>query len=185
MEIEKLFDSEDVLLMSSSDDFGVDDGNSPELARIENVKRWRTVAVRGAGAARFRAGIKSIYRDTCLFTGQRLPKLDSIASAGVDAAHILPWASYELNALDNEICLSKQCHWAFDSGVIKFSFDDAIKQYIISIPDIVTAQASQHNFSLSAYQKIVGSIPHDRLPTNPNTWPNPKYLESINKIMFP
>lgn len=164
--------------------FGFDDAVSPELARREAVRKWRKVAARDAAALKFRLDVKESYRDTCLFTGQRLPKLEVIGSTGVDAAHILPWASYGINTVSNGICLSKQSHWAFDSGVVKFSFDSSVNQYVISIPDIVSIQAKQLSFNLDAYQAMVGPIPRDRLPESTDLWPNPNYIDAYNDIMF-
>lgn len=184
MGIDQSTDFDELSPVTSTTDFGINDTVSPMVARIENVRQWRKVAVRGSAATQFRADIREIYRDTCLFTGQRLPKLESISSAGVDAAHILPWASYGINTVSNGICLNKQCHWAFDSGVIKFSFDDSASRYVISIPDAVSTEARQRNFSLDAYQSMVGPVPRDRLPTNTNYWPDPVHLNAFNEIMF-
>lgn len=178
-------DIEEFFPIDSTQDFGFNDTTSPTAARIENIRRWKKIAVRGAAAVKFREEIKEVYQDTCLFTGQRLPKLEAISSAGVDAAHILPWAKYGINTIDNGICLSKQCHWAFDSGVIKFSFDRSTNQYVINIPDAVRIEAAQHNFSLDAYQAMVGTIPRERLPARSDYWPNPSYLEAFNQAMFP
>lgn len=183
--ISKITETEEGAPIDSTKDFGMKDAISPEAARIENIRRWRKIAVRGAEATKFRAEIKKIYRDTCLFTGQRLPKLDVISSAGVDAAHILPWARYGVNTVDNGICLSKQCHWAFDAGVVKLAFDRSRNQYVISIPDAVSTQSAQHNFSLDAYQAMVGPIPRERLPLKSDYWPNSSYLDAFNQAMFP
>ncbi len=182
--ISQFIESEETTLIPSTKEFGIADNTSQSAARIENVRRWRKVSVRGAAATRFRSEVRDVYRDTCLFTGQRLPKLTVIASAGVDAAHILPWASHGVNTIDNGICLTKQCHWAFDSGVLRFSFDDSTNQYVISIPDAVVSEAKKHNFSLDAFQKLAGPIPIERLPANAGNWPNPLYLDDFNQIMF-
>lgn len=78
MGIDEYYEFEEMYPVKPTEEFGMDDKKSSELARIESVRRWRKVAVRGAAAAQFRSEIKEIYRDTCLFTGQRLPKLESI-----------------------------------------------------------------------------------------------------------
>jgi hypothetical protein len=184
MEIETSDNLEELPSVYPTNEFGEQDSISPIAARIENVRRWRKVAVRGRAGSKFRDHVKEIYKDTCLFTGQRLPKLESIASSGVDAAHILPWASFGVNTPDNGICLSKQFHWAFDSGLISFSFDYSENQYVIGIPDLVILEANQCNFSLDNYQAIVGAIPRERLPDSPDYWPNPRYLDILNSIMF-
>ncbi|MEM9484112.1 MAG: HNH endonuclease signature motif containing protein [Cyanobacteria bacterium P01_F01_bin.116] len=184
MGITQFSEPEETPLIPDTQEFGVTDTTSQTAARIESVRKWRKVSVRGSAASRFRSVVRELYEDTCLFTGQRLPKLSVTASAGVDAAHILPWASHGVNTVDNGICLNKQCHWAFDSGVLKFSFDGATNQYIISIPDEVLTEASVHDFSLDTFQRMEGPIPLERLPDNPENWPSPSYLEGFNKIMF-
>lgn len=175
---------EELVPISHTEEFGINDVVPPEIAQIENVRKWRKAAARDSAAHRFSLVVKEYYRDTCLFTGQRLPKLNSILSSGVDAAHILPWASHGINSINNGICLSKQSHWAFDSGVIKFSFDRSSDQYIISIPETVFTEAGEAGFSLAPYQEMVGAIPSERLPTNPDLWPNPDYIDAYNEIMF-
>jgi predicted restriction endonuclease len=67
-----------------------------------------------------------------LFTGQRLPNTDVTESAGVEAAHILPWSTHNINAIPNGICLRKLCHWAFDAEVLKLSYDGSVSSFILS-----------------------------------------------------
>jgi len=164
--------------------FGLEDTKSLQLAKVENLKRWRHVAVRGNAASKFRTEVRASYNDTCLFTGQRLPKMSITASAGVDAAHILPWSIYDINSVTNGICINKQCHWAFDSGILRFSFDSSINEYVIDIPELVKNEASQCGFVLSEYEAIVGLIPRSRLPNSQELWPNREYLQAYNELMY-
>jgi hypothetical protein len=182
--INQSLDTEEFIPAIGASEFGINDSVSPEVARNQAVKKWRKVAARDAEAQKFSDDVKTYYRDTCLFTGQKLPKLKAIGSAGVDAAHILPWASHGINSVSNGICLSKQSHWAFDSGVIKFSFDESANQYVISIPKAVDIEARQMGFSLDVYQAMIGPIPRDRFPDDTYLWPNPKYIDAYNSIMF-
>ena len=39
----------------------------------------------------------------------------------MDAAHILPWAGYDLDVVSNGLCFCKHHHWAFDEGLILLS----------------------------------------------------------------
>ena len=107
-------------------EFGVDDDTSPREARIERVKQWRRQAVRGATGSRFRRDVATSYEYRCIFTGQRLPRLEVTDSAGVDSAHILPWSTHDINSVRNGLCLNKQCHWAFDEGVVRLTFDPGV-----------------------------------------------------------
>jgi HNH endonuclease len=182
--IEQSLKSEELTPVVQAKGFGIEDVVPSEVAQIESVRTWRRVAARSPAAQRFSTAVKECYRQTCLFTGQRLPKLESTHEPGVDAAHILPWATHGINSVSNGICLTKQSHWAFDAGVVKLSFDRTSNQYVITIPDIVSIEATEASFSLNAYQAMVGAIPPERLPNNPNLRPNPNYIDAYNEIMF-
>ena len=106
----------------SETDLGDNNPASPEQATLETVARWRRVPVRGPAAVRFRRSVRDAYEHRCLFSGSRLPKLEITTSPGVDAAHILPWASHGINSITNGICLNKLCHWAFDTGVLQLTY---------------------------------------------------------------
>lgn len=164
--------------------FGLDDNNSTEISKVESIKKWRKMAVRGSDASKFRSIIRDAYDDTCIFTGQRLNKLESIASAGVDAAHILPWSSFNINSVDNGICINKLCHWAFDSGLMRLDFDESNSKYLLSIPEKVRLEAENSRFDLDYFLKIEGVIPEGRFPSSREHWPNPNYLKEFNKIMY-
>ena len=70
-------------------------------------------AVRDSG---FRKAIQKAYDHTCVFTGIRIqtPSYHTI----IDAAHIIPWSDTQDDSLENGIALSKNCHWAFDKGML-------------------------------------------------------------------
>ncbi len=165
-------------------DFGVEDDVSPTEARLERVKQWRQFAVRGAAGEKFRKHVRSSYEFRCLFTGQRLPKTDETESAGVDAAHILPWSTHNINAVSNGICLNKLCHWAFDAGVVKLFFDSSVSTYIVQIPEKVRKAAGKVSFDLGYFEGFAGPIQPSRLPKNPNLRPSPQYLDELNEFMF-
>ena len=89
--------------------FGEENLEELKEAARNRMKVWRQVASRGAAGAKFSTEVRAAYDHTCLFTGLRLPKTSMTGSSGVDAAHILPWAEYNLNSVSNGICLSKLC----------------------------------------------------------------------------
>ncbi|GAA4416284.1 hypothetical protein GCM10023187_47580 [Nibrella viscosa] len=101
------------------------DNNDKPIIQSTNeiIRKWRYIAYRGMGGERFRQNVNQAYNYKCLFTGYHLPKLPLTDSTGVDAAHILPWASHGINEVQNGICLNKLCHWAFDAGLLKLDFD--------------------------------------------------------------
>ena len=119
-----------------------------------------------------------------MFSGQRLPKTEVTDSAGVDAAHILPWSTHNLNSVRNGICLNKLCHWAFDAGIVKLTFDVSCSQYILEIPMPVRRAASKVDFDLAYFESLSGPIPRTHLPGNKSLWPSAKYLDQLNQFMF-
>ena len=158
---------------------------SPEQATLETVARWRRVPIRGPAAIRFRKDVRQAYGHRCLFSGLRLPKLELVTSSpGVDAAHILPWASHGINSITNGICLNKLCHWAFDTGVLQLTFDPEHETYAVEIPDRVRAEALLQNFDLSYFETIEGVIDHSRLPLDRSNWPNPEHITRLNRLLF-
>lgn len=127
-------------------DFGVEDDTTPLDARLERIKQWRQMAVRGRAGQKFRNDVRSVYDFRCIFSGDRLPKTEATESAGVDAAHILPWSTHNINAVSNGICLNKLCHWALDTGAMKLSFDKTCSAYVVEIPDKVRTAATKASF---------------------------------------
>ncbi|WP_237173906.1 HNH endonuclease [Paracandidimonas lactea] len=153
-----------------------------EAAR-NRVKSWRLLAERGSDGARFSREVKMNYRNTCLFTGFRLPKTDLTGPAGVDAAHILPWAEYDLNKVSNGLCLSKLCHWAFDNGIIKLDFNDAASRYELSVSERAKEADSKGLIDLTPFYDIEGDISASLLPSSRANWPNPSFLKAYNEAM--
>lgn len=162
----------------------VDDVDPQETElRRRTVREWkRWVATRGAASARFRRAVREAYGWTCLVTGQHLPRTKFNAVAGVDAAHILPWADYDLDEVSNGICLSKQAHWAFDEGLIVIRFDLESDRYVIELPDEVRDGLTDTGFSLEALEAWTGPIPEERLPAEAQLRPNPEYLEALYEL---
>ena len=159
-----------------------DDNNTPIIQSTnEIIRKWRQIADRGASGQKFKQLVSQAYDYTCLFTGYHLPKTAITSSPGVDAAHILPWATYGINHVQNGVCLNKLCHWAFDTGIISLDFDSQQKEYIISIPILIKQQIAP-SFTLSPFLKLEGAIPKNRLPENQNFWPNPDFIKELNKV---
>ena len=156
---------------------------SPEEARIERVKQWRLAAIRGYSSRSFKNKVTDAYDTRCLFTGQRLPKTDATSTAGVDAAHILPWSQFDLDEIPNGICLNKQCHWAFDEGILRLSFDTQINSYLAFIPGPIKAAAARSKFDLSHFAALARPIPLENLPKSSREWPSRRYLDCLNRFL--
>ena len=168
----------------SSDFADEDDSTSRTELHRERVRKWRLQSDRGPGAREFSSKVKNSYNYRCLFSGERFPKLDPLNSPGVDSAHILPWASHQLNIVENGICLCKQCHWAFDNGLLKLDFDTQTNDYILSIPEDVKNAAINNNFDLHTFNKNLGVLDKSRLPINHKLWPSPKNINELNSKLI-
>lgn len=153
-----------------------------EAAR-KRIKVWQQVALRGAAGARFSTEVRQAYNHTCLFTGMRLPKTPATASSGVDAAHILPWAEYNLNAVSNGLCLSKLCHWAFDAGILQLSYDTQTSNYGISLSAAALAAESAGLLKLEGLKDIQGVVSTSLLPKDSTNWPSPSFLKVYNEAL--
>ena len=173
----------DISAEVSDEDFAEEVHINPAEARVERVRSWRLAAVRGGSATAFRRKVRDAYDSRCLFSGQRLPRTEATLRPGVDAAHILPWSRFDLDATKNGLCLNKQCHWAFDEGVFRLSFDETESTYVVSIPDPVRLAAKSANFDIGSFDAIVGVIPRDRLPANEAHWPSKQYLAELNRFL--
>lgn len=165
-------------------DEDAEDETHPDDARRREIAKWRRQAARTAAGRKFALEVRTLYADRCAVSGARLPKLEATASAGVDAAHILPWAKYDLNSVTNGICLNKLCHWGFDAGVIRLDYAESNEQYIVSIPNEVSEQAQQVGVQLEYFKQFLGPIPEDRLPEDPALRPSPQYLTRLNEEMY-
>ncbi|MDX2154021.1 MAG: HNH endonuclease [Bryobacteraceae bacterium] len=157
------------------------DPDETEIRR-RTVKEWRRwAASRGAASARFRRAVRDAWNSTCAVCGLHLPPTSVNASAGVDAAHILPWADYDLDHVCNGICLCKHHHWAFDEGLLVFQAEgDGLR---VEVPVALAERIAAENaaFSLESLRAYEGVIPQNRLPQRAQDRPDPRYLEVLRE----
>ena len=165
------------------DDFIEEVHVNPAEARVERVRQWRLAAVRGSSASAFRRNVREAYNSRCMFSGQRLPRTEATSTAGVDAAHILPWSRFDLDGIKNGLCLNKQCHWAFDEGLLRLSFDASSRAYLISIPNRLRLAAQTAQFDMQSFDSFAGLVPRNRLPANEALWPSAQYLTELNRFL--
>jgi HNH endonuclease len=164
-------------------EFGLKDDISPHEALIQRVKVWRQQVQRGSAGRKFSKDVSDAYQYRCLFSGQRLPRLEITDSPGVDSAHILPWSTHDLNSVRNGICLNKQCHWAFDQGILRLDFDASSNTYLVSVPARVKQAASRVSFDIAHFESMAGPIPKGRLPKASSIWPSLMYIDELNRYM--
>lgn len=156
-----------------------EDLTNPKEAAMNRIKRWRLQASRGSKGDKFSREVKAVYNNKCLFTGYYLPKSIYFNTSGVDSAHILPWAEYDLNSVSNGLCLSKLCHWAFDSGILVLK--PSSSSYELSISEVALQAEKEGMISLEGFKPLEGKIPTSRLPEDKKNWPSPYFIEQYNK----
>jgi len=150
-----------------------------KLRRREISKWQRWSAFRGADSAKFRRAVRDAYDSRCIVSGIRFPKNEYCRVPGVDSAHILPWAQYDLDKVCNGLCLSKHFHWAFDQGLIAIRYNGDIPGYIVEVTDLANDAFSNEPAALAQLKAVEGRIPPDRLPKSQDDWPRPEYLEML------
>lgn len=175
--------SEDVIAEVVEGNDGEDDQRSDIQIRADYVRTWRMVAERGHKGRKFSKSVLDAYDSRCLITGRQLPKTRANTIPGVDAAHILPWAKYDLDRVANGLCLAKTYHWAFDAGIVRIAFDSKANVYVRTIEDATRKILFQEGFDLEDFDQNLGVIPEDRLPKNKSLWPDPKFLDEFNKLL--
>lgn len=173
----------DISAELADEDFAEEVHVNPAEARVERVRQWRLAAVRGSSASVFRRNVREAYDSRCMFSGQRLPRTSATSTAGVDAAHILPWSRFDLDATNNGLCLNKQSHWAFDEGLLRLNYDDSVNSYVVSIPDPIRLATEAAQFDIESFNAVVGIIPPNRLPANELVWPARTYLAELNSFL--
>ncbi|WP_169974457.1 HNH endonuclease [Tautonia rosea] len=133
-----------------------EDGTSIEVARKSDSCR-----ARGNGpSARFRIDVVAAYNYTCALTGCRLTTVT--AGSLVDAAHIRQFARLGSDKIGYGLALSKDAHWAFDSGLWSLTDDCrvivVVGCFVEECPDVrpLGANHGQQN----------------QLPAGRTLWPN-------------
>jgi hypothetical protein len=157
------------------------DPDETEIRR-RTVKEWkRWAASRGAASARFRQAVRQAWKSTCAVCGLHLPSTSHNTSAGVDAAHILPWADYDLDHVCNGICLCKHHHWAFDEGLVLIRAENGVYRIEVPAEKSQAILAEDRNFGLASLSDFAGPIPEARLPRRREDRPKARYLELLRE----
>lgn len=149
-----------------------------ELRRRE-IQRWRQyVSRRGGETLKFKRKIREVYDFRCVMCGSRFPPTELNKNPGVDAAHILPWASFDLDEPRNGLALCKIHHWAFDEHLLTITYQDG--NYYVELAEEATQTLYLPFFSVDVLREVVGRIPADRLPVNVSDRPHPTILARLN-----
>ena len=148
--------------------------------RLREAAQWRRfAAVRGPAAAAFRRKVREAYNSTCIVCGIRLPVSQQCRVPGVDSAHILPWATHDMDVVGNGLCLCKMHHWAFDQRLVAITY--AGEQYHVNVTD--RARAALGAEAVAVLQAHAGPVSQARLPQNSQHWPRPPFLAELFNLM--
>ncbi|NCD17436.1 MAG: hypothetical protein EOL91_09015 [Actinobacteria bacterium] len=148
--------------------------------RAERTYRYRLAAQsRGASARSFAREVMSAYNYTCLFCALTTPP--SRLRMGLEAAHILPWARFDLDLVSNGIALCRQHHWAFDERVLALdvapdgSYEIRKGAFYKEVP--ITTPMNELIFTAP-----LGPVPEERLPPADKR-PSPNLLAEFNALI--
>lgn len=146
--------------------------------RRREAEKWRRWAIaRGSESAVFRRNVRTAYSSRCVVCGLRLPQSACCRIPGVDSAHILPWADFDLDVVSNGLCLCKNHHWAFDQQLIAIRFDGA--NYQVAVTHRAQEAFREEPDTLNALRIHEGQISEDRLPRNRSDWPSAQFLSQL------
>ena len=150
---------------------------SPDEPRIRlaATRVLRLAAQRGASSALFRDYVMKAYNSTCVFCGLHLPGTRGEVTAGCQAAHILPYAEFDLDKVTNGMCLCPTHHWAFDQHLLLLDIVQGNYEVRVS----ARAKRLLPRDSVTVLQEVAGPIPSSRLPRHIADRPNPKFLERL------
>lgn len=151
------------------------------VMRRRVADRWRLQKDRGPSSTKFRSTVRHAYKSTCLFCGLRLVSED-VRVPGIDAAHILAWAHYEGDVVNNGICLCKLHHWAFDQYLLALKYDATIG-YSIVVTQLALDAFAGNAPVLNSLRAVAGPIAASRLPVDPDDWPRPQFLSQLYEDM--
>ena len=141
---------------------------------------------RGNAARKFAQEVILAYDHKCLFCGFDGRKTASHKNneatrsipSPIEAAHILPWATYDLDDVRNGIALCRFHHWAFDSGVITLAEEQGT--YSIAPGPHFNAFDVSTEPNEGLLQDILGLIDDSRLPKNVAQRPAAEVVRKYN-----
>ena len=142
---------------------------------------YRLQRARGATASAFRDKVQSAYDYRCAFCGFRAPLHPKRMASGVDAAHILPWGTYDLDVVQNGLMLCKQHHWAFDNRVLRL--DLAGTAYRVTMVDDARALLATDARTVDLLEAVCGEIPDTRLPLRVADRPAFRFIDEFNSLV--
>lgn len=150
-----------------------------EIRRREAAHWRRYAAARGPSSAAFRRKVRNAYNSVCVVCGIHLPLNQYCRVPGVDSAHILPWATHNMDVVPNGLCLCKLHHWAFDQQLIAIIHENGT--YSVRVTE--RARDALGAAAVGQLEAFAGDIPRNRLPQNPQDWPHPQLLGELYRLV--
>ncbi len=148
--------------------------------RLRERIKWQVWATRrGPASVQFKKEVRTAYHQCCVMCGASFPVTSWNSRPGIDAAHILPWAVYDLDKIYNGLALCKLHHWAFDEGILLLVFQEG--KYQVELSEGAERILYEPNFSIDVLRQVIGEIPISRLPARSMDWPNPSLLARRNE----
>lgn len=132
---------------------------------------------RNKKARKFAADVAAAYNDSCLFCGLHAPS-DISFRRGVDAAHILPWSTYDIDEVPNGLALCLQHHWAFDAHLL--TLDYTTSGYHIKKGPTFERIAVSEPANKALLSDVIGKVPDSRLPEQ-HLRPGKNLLDKLNE----
>ena len=148
--------------------------DEPEL-RLSATRVMRLALQRSTSANHFRIEVMKAYDSTCAFCGLRLPSIKGEVVAGCQAAHILPYAQYDLDQVSNGMCLCPTHHWAFDQHLLVVEMDSG--QYEVRVSDRAVRLLPPD--TVTTLRQDTGLIPSSRLPKPIADRPDPEFFRRL------
>lgn len=143
--------------------------------RLSTTRVMRLALQRRASANRFRLEVMKAYGSRCAFCGLCLPSIKGEVAAGCQAAHILPYAQYDLDRISNGMCLCPTHHWAFDQHLLVV--DVVSGGYVVRVSD--RAERLLPPDAVTTLRQATGPIPTSRLPRRIADRPDPEFLSRL------
>jgi hypothetical protein len=148
----------------------------PEI-KARSAHQYRLAKVRGPAQRKFSVLIRESYGHRCAFCGGKFGGYVGIGS-GLEAAHILAWASYDMDIVQNGMSLCRTHHWAFDAGLVLPVFDHG--SYVLRFTSLA-AELDDVSRSLLGEDGFV--IPDEWLPQDAGMRPSPAILQQYQEDM--
>ena len=160
-----------------------EDEEDPAITQVRLVRKARLLLDRGAEGAVFRTQVRGAYRNRCLATGVQLAGKPGMWTAGVEAAHIYPFAAGGGHSTKNGILLCRNAHWAFDQGFLVLSFDRDTGRYSWGWNQRLRVAGTANDCHVDQIGVKTGPVDQSWLPSDSQLWPSPAMIQRLSDTL--